>query len=714
MKKLLILSALTMMVVSSCSNEWFAENGFDDNAADNGNQLDSISGIDESMYAAARIFPGLVDTTREAHIDTTLVLNLSYPYCSSSELSLYAPYSGNTRLDRMPQPIYSTGLYAGAGELVNIFLPEGNNYGLTVQIGMQTDDLSNVGSYLRQPIAFTRKTLYPGMNQVRFPLGGYVWLVRDHNAIGASDLKVRINGGVYAAPDYIYGKTNPEVWVQKVKSSTVPWMDIRGNRVTFSVNRERIVQMMQENPKFASELNYCLNFWDKLAEYRYKQLGLCIDDSDLANRMPDFHDRFIFDVQLKYKDAYHLLHIDNSQGTMMMQTSAFYNQLLSWNTIRKIEVDDIYKTLTNKYQSNYALSNSYVTSIDEYIPLFRASQYLYQSNLNDSLNGLGLSMRQFVPDFLKYINTTAANNMEHDWSYGKPGGANKAVYLLLQSQINEYGKKFHGEEEWAFYNETNRNNRLIRRYNGDFFNLLCKHYAKNFISLFDRYGFVMSDAQRAEAEKYPLLREEVWKINPLKRDPTEGVGTWNGNWHFRVDRREWEAFATSKENYGSVNEDTGNSWGRVTNLFDNVLWTYWRNSLKGEDAYLELPYYVIIDMKKAQKLNGVYFANGWDYCVSHFKVQVLDKTSRLELARTENENWKDWGEVSQTWDECLIKEKYVEFATPCTTRYLRLVFDKENLYGRPNDNWNPNDAAYFENNHKSRYQVLGEFGAWHY
>lgn len=721
MKKLLMLSAFAMMLGTSCSNDWFAENGFDDNAADSGNQLDSISGIDACMYAEARIFPGLVDTTKEAHIDTTLVLNLSYPYHSADDLGLYAPFQGSSSTgysfaERMPQPIYSTGVYAGAGELVTITLPEGNNYGLTVQIGMQTDDLSDVGSYLRQPIAFTRKTLFPGKNQVRFPLGGYVWLIRDHNAVGASDLKVHISGGVYAAPDFVYGKTDVAAWEQKVRNTTVPWMDIRGNRVTFSVNRERIVEMMNSNPKFASELNYCLNFWDKMAEYRYKQLGLRIGDSNPLNCLPSFHDRFIFDVQLKYNKAYHLMHIDNDQGVMLMQTSSFYNQLLSWNTIKKLDVNDIYQTLMSKYKSNYGFVNDEVSSIESYIPLFTTSQYYYQNQITDSLNGLGLNLSQYVPEFLKYINTTEANEIEYDWTktYTDRTSATNSAYLLLQSQINEYGKKYHGEEDWAFLNETNRNCRLGKKYSADLFTLLCEHYGKNFISLFDRYGFKMSDAQRATAEKYPLLREEVWKINPLKKNPTEGVGTWNGKWHYRIDRRQWDAFATSKANYGDSNESTDANRGPVTNLFDNVLWTYWRNQLKKDDAYIELPYYVIIDMKKAQTLNGVYYADGWENCVSHFKVQVLDDTSDLELGETENANWKDWGEVNQTLDQCLIKERYVEFASPRTTRYLRLVFDKENLYSRPDDTWSESDKKKFESNHKSRYQLLAEFGAWHY
>ena len=716
MKKLLFISAFALL--ASCTTDWDAENGFDGKGADSGNTLDSIDGIDESMYAEAKVFPGLVDTARETHIDTTIVLNLSYPYHSASDLGLIAQYKGQGMSgENIPQPIYSTGVYAGAGELVTITLPEGNNYGLTAQIGMQTDDLSDVGSYLRKPIAYTRKSLYPGRNQMRFPLGGYIWIIRDHNAVNSSELPIHISGGVYAAPDYVYGKTDPQTWERKVRSTTVPWMDIRGNRVTFSVNRERIVEMMNSNRNFAAELDYCLNFWDKMAEYRYKQLGLAIGASDAKDRMPDFHDRFIFDVQLRYNTsskAYDMMHTQNDQGIMLIQTSAFYNQMLSWKNIRQMDVNDIYSAITYKYR--FINPSTYFTFSDaeNYIPMYRASQYYYLNNINDSLNGMGLNLSEYVPKLLKYAEADSAKNFYNDnWCSKHTSQAGTSAKLLLLTQLNEYGKKFHKEGEWEFYNEMNRNARHEKRYDTSFFSLLCEHYATNFAPLFERLGFTLNDKERADGEKYPLLRDEVWKINPLLRNSTDGIGTWNGKWHYRVDRREWKALATSKAKYGSANEDTDNKM-TVANLFDNSLGTYWRNALKKNDANIELPYYIIIDMKKAQTVNGVYFANGWDWCVSQFHVQVLDATSDMELDDTENADWHDWGTVEQTRANCLHNERFVEFGSARTTRYLRLVFDKENLYTRPDETLKPTDAATFDKQHKSRYQRLAEFGVWHY
>jgi len=325
-----------------------------------------------------------------------------------------------------------------------------------------------------------------------------------------------------------------------------------------------------------------------------------------------------------------------------------------------------------------------------------------------------LCLSEYVPQLLRYVEADSVKRVGSDvWYQGKGSNSSYVPYFLLLAQVNEYGKKYHDESDWEFLNEGNREARLARDYTADLFSYLCKRYGKDFTPLFDRMGISLTDAERAEGAKYSLLRDEIWKINPLNRIPTEGVGTWNGRWKYRADRRAWSALATSQANYGSVNEDEDSKM-TVSNLFDNSLYTYWRNEVKKEDAYIELPYYVVIDMRQAQSLNGVYFANGWDRCVSHFKVQTLSTTADLDLEETENADWKDWGEVTQNSIDWLRNEKFVEFSSSRTTRYLRLVFDKENLYNRPDEVTKPTDAANFDKLHKKRYQKLAEFGAWHY
>ena len=53
---------------------------------------------------------------------------------------------------------------------MTIYVPD-NVWGLTVQVGMHTEDLTNDNIGLREPIAYYRKALYPGKKYRTFLVG---------------------------------------------------------------------------------------------------------------------------------------------------------------------------------------------------------------------------------------------------------------------------------------------------------------------------------------------------------------------------------------------------------------------------------------------------------------------------------------------------------------------------------------------------------------
>lgn len=68
---------------SGCETSDFEfDSGWDDNSADSSHvTVDTVQGIDVSMYDKARLFPGLVDTASEYRIaDTVVYLDLSRKY----------------------------------------------------------------------------------------------------------------------------------------------------------------------------------------------------------------------------------------------------------------------------------------------------------------------------------------------------------------------------------------------------------------------------------------------------------------------------------------------------------------------------------------------------------------------------------------------------------------------------------------------------------
>ena len=107
--------------------------------------------------------------------------------------------------------------------------------GLTVQIGIHSRDLSSLvgSSYLeRDPKVVTSMALFKGKNEIRNPYGGYIWIKRSGDASDTGIVPLKVQGA-YLAPDYVVGETEAAEWGEKIKTTTVPWIELRGkqNRV---------------------------------------------------------------------------------------------------------------------------------------------------------------------------------------------------------------------------------------------------------------------------------------------------------------------------------------------------------------------------------------------------------------------------------------------------------------------------------------------------
>ena len=77
--------------------------------------------------------------------------------------------------------------------------------------------------------------VFQGTNEIRTPYGVYIWIKRTGaNNPDAPTIAVKVKGA-YAAPDYIQGETDADEWIQKINETTVPWIELRGEQMAFSV-----------------------------------------------------------------------------------------------------------------------------------------------------------------------------------------------------------------------------------------------------------------------------------------------------------------------------------------------------------------------------------------------------------------------------------------------------------------------------------------------
>ncbi|ULT28088.1 hypothetical protein KUH03_16690 [Sphingobacterium sp. E70] len=156
-------------LVSSCGKEGFDfKDGYQQgDETESPIMTDTTMGkADKSLYHRARIYPGLVGENVRRIQDTTLSLLIDREYISDFQY----------KVSYTPSPIYSTGLYAPAGENVRITVPAGV-VGLTAQIGVHTDNITGKDAPRRDAIIYTRKELFPGNNYVGNLYGGTLWII---------------------------------------------------------------------------------------------------------------------------------------------------------------------------------------------------------------------------------------------------------------------------------------------------------------------------------------------------------------------------------------------------------------------------------------------------------------------------------------------------------------------------------------------------------
>jgi len=668
-KILKLLSSLILVgfFIGSCDvrYEFDIENGTDEDKGNSSNvTVDTSSAIDVSLYDRARIFPGLVDTLKERRIaDTTISLDLSKVVVTAKDL-------GSTAV---PQPIYSTGLYAGAGELVIVNV-EGNIMGLSVQIGSHTDNLTSTGAISRDPLVYTTKALFPGKNYIRNNLGGYIWIVKKQDMIGGADYKLKIQN-VYKAPDYIVGKSfDANSWANEVKNTTVPWLELRGKHVAFSVSRARVESKLSQDPSYANNMEILLNTWDNVvSSYYYSYYGLKEGNSNRKFRMPEFPERVVLDVQL-VNNVYMRW---TGQPIVSLNTGAMMDDLTDLNSLLKGNSVSIFTAIGNNYLLSSSLWWSQVDAAAKVIPLYRLSEGGFRSGLtnriNDIFTGSGAGINQLFPLALSYAAADSSKWFRYD------AGTNFDAYALLPLiQIANYNG-----DNWKFFEN------FITKFKdgggsglGFFFKELCSYFGKDFSPFFDHWGIDLNDNIRALGRNYPLLDKTIWKYDPLASNPNANVVSYNPtNFKYRTIRSSWEV--KSFDAY-YVNNDQVDDAGAIELILDGQKSTRWHSWWRGGSR--PLPHYIVIDMKSKQNFDGFYFANGErQYRASHMIIQTTDQDNiRLDDV---NVVWRKIGEIrkdasSSASDgmkpyEGLTKnyqnERYFEFLNKQNARYIRIV-----------------------------------------
>lgn len=591
----------------------------------------SLEYIDKSMHDRARIYPGLVGNGVHRAMDTTITMDLNFRYVRPSDL----------KVSVTPRPIFSVGLYAGAGENVKIEVPN-NVLGLTVQIGVHTDNLSGQSPLRRDPLITTVKELFPGINYVRNPYGGLIWI---HAAVAIDDPVDLKFSNVVRSSDFVLDQTNQDTWLEDVAANDVPWLELRSKRAVFTVPRTMILQYRDE-----LDVAGTLRLWNEIYEKDYYDwMGLTENNPDIKNSYPELPERGVLDIQPSVGYAH------NGQPWIATQDKHWFLQFTKTGYLLGGTVDGAwgaYHEIGHNYQMGSAWSWSALGETTNNLFIFKGANRL--GNKGIAAHG---AVTEDIPRALEF----AAETGTKDFNVGSDPFFRLTPFLQIFNKVE--GKN--GESGWDFWTHIYTSARnSVYQFGMDeakmdfFYRALCEFTGRDYQRFCKAWGIrTSSGARREMSNKYPPMEHMIWDYNPL----TDTGGDSALPSKYDLDRDAWTVVASS---WGQ-NEGEGN--GPAEKLLDGDPNTFWISDPSGAQP----PHTLTFEMNSSEVVKGFYInsRNAGSNIPARIKIEVsTDGTTFREL--TIHDLKSGTFDVAATAD----RQEY-ELETGISIRAFRYIFE---------------------------------------
>lgn len=554
-------AAVLFLSLTACKKYGYdIPDGYPDNSENvAGGSIDTnMKIIDKSMYAKARVFPGLVDQSEPRVQNAKFTLDLNFTDQTAD----------NLRISVAPEPQYSTGYYAAPGELIKIDVPAGIE-GLTVQIGGHTDNLAGKSPLLRDPVVYMRQQLYAGANYVRNLYGGTIYIRAGRAYPNPVEFTIT---NACVSPDFILGQTVDADWVNKVKASQVPWLELRSKRVIFLVPRDKIVATFSSSEPYTNP-TVALGKWNDVFDLDYNAwMGLSDNAPDAKDRSPQGPWRGVLDIQLSagyghsgfpfvglndsewFKGFTSLKNITTSDGQWGSYHEFGHNcqqgKVWSWSTLGETTNNLFSFKVANRIGANYNILHPAVSS--------------------------------GFPQAITYASGTGTKNFDTDAAMNDP-------FKRMTPFVQIFEKYGYGAMTYL-YTEARHAARLntsdITMHNF-VYEKLSDYTQTDLAPFFDAWGINYSDAVAVKmSNKYPLLTKQIWTYNPLNK--TGGTGT--------------ITYTTSVVSASSPAQE-----GSTAALVDNNLTTYYHSQYSSPTPAQSYPFTFIFNAGANIPIKGMYF-----------------------------------------------------------------------------------------------------------
>ncbi|MCD2423385.1 M60 family metallopeptidase [Niabella pedocola] len=451
--------------------------------------IDTSVKVDKSKYIQASVFPGLISPDEPRLQNYVVNIDLNYVDVPASAL----------RISVAPGNWLSTGVWAPAGELVTVEVPEGI-YGLEAQIGSHTDNLTGKPDLKRDPLIYNRRQLFPGKNYLRNLYGGLIYIIPSKPTGAIVPLSF---SGVARSASFFLGKTTDTEWKELVRKTTVPFFELVGKRIVFTLETAKLAQVSINSP---DEL---MRLWDNtIKEVYWNWYGLVEGNPDVKNRAPFNQWRIVHDIQPSV-GAQH-----SGFPVVAMNTMNYFRQAVvpdevktqNWGTFHELGHNmQMHSTWT--FGGNGEVSNNLFNFKNAQLNNVRHSNELRSWNAA-----------------LPYVQKDTLSK-RWDGTALWPGGTAAPTNPTDDAKMSFYTQIFekYGYEFMTYLCTAARNARFTaidEQSKVDFYyERLCEFTQTDMYRFMREWGLTVSQTSKniIAAKGYPKLRTNLWMYNPYTR-----------------------------------------------------------------------------------------------------------------------------------------------------------------------------------------------------
>jgi hypothetical protein len=416
-------------------------------------------------------FPGSVPKEAER---VTKTIEVDFSFQNLDYLKMYSA----------PNNWISTGLYAPAGEVVYVNIPEGTE-DLDILIGAHIDDNSSLPEWKRVPVVALRKRLCAGENRVNSPYGGLIYLIPTISKVDTK-VQVTINGAV-RAPYFILGKHSDHEWINTIRNYQAPWAELQSERVILTLSSKEIRNL--ENP---TEL---MKKWDEIVD-AYDEFAGLSKDKPIPHKSPDRPFRYVSDKQIV-------------AGWMH---AGFPIMLYEGVTSRDMVTIDGIQNVRSGWGFWHELGHNYQQGAWVWDDVVEVTVNIHSLNMQDRYkNESRLFTENAYKNSFEYLNSSREDKDYNDY---KQVGFFERLVMFRQLQL-AYGWEFYTKLHIAYRELSEEEQPQNKQQKIDLFvYMACKISGDNLLEFFNKWGlrYSPSAGEKVNKLKLPKPQLDVWTL----------------------------------------------------------------------------------------------------------------------------------------------------------------------------------------------------------